>query len=120
MSRCTCACEVRDGVLVDVCAMHAEYGRTMAREAVQRNELVGSKAPSHTLGRARVNVHERIHECEKVVNDLDMLWQELHFVYRPISSEELINMLMGMELLYKLRFARLKDEFDGFVREVNA
>jgi hypothetical protein len=76
-----------------------------------------SKAPSHTLGRARVNVHERIHECENVVSDLDMLWQELHFGYRKVSNEDMINILMGMERLYKLRFARLKDEFDGFVRE---
>lgn len=124
MSRCSCACEVRDDVLVNVCGLHAEYGRTMAREAVERHdglrkasELVGSKAPSHTLGRSRVNVHERINECEKVVSDLDMLWQELHFGYRDIVSEDMINILMGSAQLYKLRFARLKDEFEGYVKE---
>jgi hypothetical protein len=76
-----------------------------------------SKAPSHTLGRARVDVHERIHECEHVVKELDMLWQELHFGFREVTTDDMINILMGMERLYKLRFARLKDEFEGYVRE---
>jgi len=122
MERCSCACRVENGTLIDVCAMHAEYGRTLAREAVERAAKTRepSKAPSHALGNARVNVHDRIHEAEFVVNDLDMLWQELHFGYRKLSNEDLINTLMGMYHLYHLRFARLKDEFEGFVREAQS
>lgn len=120
MERCSCACRVENGTLIDVCAMHAEYGRTLAREAVERAERtreIGSKAPSHALGMSRVNVHERIHECEKVISDLDMLWQELHFGFRHLPNEVLINILMGMQQGYTLRFARLKDEFEGYVKE---
>ena len=115
----TCACRVLEGVLLDVCGMHAQYGRDMASEAVERAEKA-SKAPSHAMGRARVDVHERIHECENVVKDLDMLWQELHFGYRKVVNEDMINILMGMKQLYSLRFARLKDEFEGYVREASA
>jgi hypothetical protein len=102
--------------------MHAEYGRTLAREAVERAEKTREppKAPSHTLGRARVNVHDSIHDAESVVSDLDMLWQELHFGYRAVSTDDMINILMGMHHLYKLRFARLKDEFEGYVREAKS
>jgi len=112
----TCACRTLEGELIDVCGMHAQYGMTLASEAVERDRK-SSKAPSHTMGRARVDVHERIHECENVTNELNMLWQELHFGYRKVSNEDMINILMGMERLYHLRFARLKDEFEGFVRE---
>ena len=112
----TCDCRKIGGDLVEVCALHGDYGMTMAREAVERAEKV-SKAPSHAMGRARVDVHERIHECENVVNELNMLWQELHFGYRKVSNEDMINILMGMERLYHLRFARLKDEFEGYVRQ---
>lgn len=115
----TCDCRTMEGVLVDVCTLHANYGLALAKEAVDR-ERAASKAPSHTLGRAQVNVHERISECEHVVNDLDLLWQELHFGYRKVSNKDMINILMGMERLYKLRFARLNDEFEGFVREARS
>ena len=119
----TCACKTRQGVLVDVCMLHAQYGRTLADEAVERamkTQPKPSKAPSHALGLSRVNVLERVHECENVVKDLDMLWQELHFGYRNVVNEDMINILMGMKQLYHLRFARLKDEFEGYVREASA
>lgn len=118
----TCACKTMEGVLVDVCALHANYGMALAKEAVDRERAMNnaSKAPSHAMGRARVDVHERIHECENVVKDLDMLWQELHFGYRKVVNEDMINILMGMKQLYSLRFARLKDEFEGYVREASA
>lgn len=122
MATCNCCCEIRDGVLVDVCALHAQYGMALAAEAVERERAMSaaSKAPSHTLGRAQVNVHDSIHDAEKVVSDLDMLWQELHFGYRAVSTDDMINILMGMHHLYKLRFARLKDEFEGYVREAKS
>jgi len=115
----TCDCRRIGNDLVEVCALHGDYGMTMRREGAEQavREQQQSKAPSHAMGRARVDVHERIHECENVINELNMLWQELHFGYRKVTNEDMINILMGMERLYHLRFARLKDEFEGYVRQ---
>lgn len=62
----------------------------------------------------RFTLEDRIMECWGVVDDLDMVYST-EALYE--DQDRMMNTLLGMQELYKIRFQRLFDTFEHLVHE---
>ena len=60
----------------------------------------------------RFDLEKEINQCSTVCEDIKMLYQQIGDGYagaKDLTPDELINILMGMEAIYNLRFELLLD-----------
>lgn len=62
----------------------------------------------------RFTLEDRIMECWGVVDDLDMVYNT-EALYE--DQDRMMNVLLGMQELYRLRFERLFQTFEHLVHE---
>ena len=62
----------------------------------------------------RFTLEDRIMECWGVVDDLDMVYSN-EALYQ--DEDRMMNVLLGMQELYRLRFERLFQTFEHLVHE---
>lgn len=62
----------------------------------------------------RFTLEDQIMECWGVVDDLDMVYST-EALYQ--DQDRMMNVLLGMQELYKIRFQRLFDTFEHLVHE---
>lgn len=64
----------------------------------------------------RFTLEDQLMECWGVVDDLDMVYST-EALYQ--DQDRMMNVLLGMQELYKIRFQRLFDTFEHLVHEGN-
>lgn len=62
----------------------------------------------------RFTLEEQILQCQGVVDDLDMVYGT-EALYE--DQDRMMNVLLGMQELYRMRFERLYDTFQQLVQE---
>jgi hypothetical protein len=62
----------------------------------------------------RFTLEDQIMECWGVVGDLDMVYST-EALYE--DQDRMMNVLLGMQELYKIRFQRLFDTFEHLIHE---
>lgn len=62
----------------------------------------------------RFTLEDQLMECWGVVDDLDMVYST-EALYE--DQDRMMNVLLGMQELYKIRFQRLFDTFEHLVHE---
>jgi len=62
----------------------------------------------------RFTLEDRIMECWGVVDDLDMIYST-EALYE--DQDRMMNTLLGLQELYKIRFQRMFDAFEHLVHE---
>jgi len=62
----------------------------------------------------RFTLEDQLMECWGVVDDLDMVYST-EALYQ--DQDRMMNVLLGMQELYKIRFQRLFDTFEHLVHE---
>ena len=63
----------------------------------------------------RFDLENEMHQCNNVVYDLEMLYENIldnpKFEMEPETADRVANMLLGLKELYEMRFDRLHDTF---------
>ena len=62
------------------------------------------------------DVEQGILDCWRVTDDIRLIYDELG--NRKVSEDELANLLLGLESLYKIKFDKLFRDFEQFGNEV--
>jgi len=63
-------------------------------------------------------LEERIMDCWRVIDDINLIWTENSDGSNPMSKDELCNLLLGIETLYQRRFDRLFGVFEDLVERI--
>jgi hypothetical protein len=58
------------------------------------------------------DVEQSIMQCWGVVDDLKLLTEQVYDRPKPLTEDELGNILIGMQTLYQLKFEKCFDEFE--------
>jgi hypothetical protein len=58
------------------------------------------------------DVEQSIMQCWGVVDDLKLLTEQVYDRPKPLTEDELGNILLGMQTLYQLKFEKCFDEFE--------
>lgn len=61
-------------------------------------------------------LEEKIMDCWGVCEDINVVWTEHSDGEKPMSEDELANVLLGMETLYNLKFQRLWRSFEELTK----
>jgi len=69
------------------------------------------------MNEARFTVEERIMECWRVVDDIKVTWEEFSDGAEEMDTDELCNILLGMQVLYDRKFARLFSSYEKMLGE---
>lgn len=64
------------------------------------------------------DVEQGILDCWKVTDDIRLIYDELG--NRNMSEDELFNLLLGLESIYKLKFNKLFKHFEELGEEISA
>ena len=67
---------------------------------------------------ARFLLEERIMECWQVVDDIKITWEEFSDGKEEMDTDELCNILLGMQTLYDRKFARLFSSYEKMLEEM--
>ena len=70
------------------------------------------------MNEARFTVEERIMECWQVVEDIKVTWEEFSDGEEEMDTDELCNILLGMQVLYDRKFARLFSSYEKMLEEM--
>jgi hypothetical protein len=70
------------------------------------------------MNEARFTVEERIMECWRVVDDIKVTWEEFSDSEEEMDTDELCNILLGMQTLYDRKFARLFSSYEKMLEEM--
>ena len=65
----------------------------------------------------RFTVEERIMECWQVVDDIKITWEEFIDGAEEMDTDELCNILLGIQVLYDRKFTRLFNSFEQLLRD---
>jgi hypothetical protein len=60
-------------------------------------------------------LEEKIMDCWGVCEDINVVWTEHADGDMPMTDDELANVLLGMQQLYSLKFARLWRDFEAIL-----
>ena len=58
------------------------------------------------------DVEQSIMQCWGVVDDLKLLTEQVYDRPKPLTEDELGNIILGMQTLYQLKFEKCFDEFE--------
>jgi len=59
------------------------------------------------------NLEDLIMECWQVTSDIKLVYEEHLDAPKPMSEDELANILIGMEYMYQRKFERLFREYEA-------
>ena len=62
-------------------------------------------------------LEQSILQCWNVVDDIKLITQQVYDRPKPLTEDELGNLLMGLESMYTLKFQKCFDEFEAVCRE---
>ena len=65
------------------------------------------------------NLEQRIMECWMVVDDIRVVYTRHLDGEKPLTEDELANVLIGMEKLYDIKFENLFSTFEKFLKEIH-
>lgn len=63
----------------------------------------------------RLTFEDNITACEGVIDDLDTLLEEV--IEGEPTRDEISNVLLGMSEIYKIRFRKLRREFEFMLKD---
>jgi hypothetical protein len=58
------------------------------------------------------DLEQSILQCWNVCDDLNLLYSETMERPRPLTQDELANILLGMKLMYQMKFEKCFSEFE--------
>ena len=61
----------------------------------------------------RFDLEQQILECWKVIEDIELLYENLE----SMDDDELMNYLLGLQSMYKLKFNRVWTTFEQLVND---
>lgn len=59
------------------------------------------------------NLEEKITDCWNVTSEIKLVYEEYMDSATPMSEDELMNILVGIEALYNRKFARLFQSYEA-------
>jgi len=69
--------------------------------------------------KTRFNLEQRIMECWMVVDDIRTVYTRHLDGDKPLTEDELANILIGMEKLYDIKFYNLFSTYEKLLRELH-
>ena len=65
----------------------------------------------------RFDLEQQIMDCWHVVDDIHVLVNNVYDHNPPLTEDQIGNILLGMEQLYQLKFEKLFELFEEYIRE---
>ena len=62
-------------------------------------------------------LEQSIMQCWNVVDDIKLVTQQVYDRPKPLTEDELGNILIGLESLYQIKFEKCFNEFEAICRE---
>ena len=63
----------------------------------------------------RFDLEQDIMRCWNVTEDIDLLYRNL--MDRDLSTDDIANVLLGMKVIYDLKFEEMFNHFETLIRE---
>jgi len=67
----------------------------------------------------KFDLEQRIMECWGVVDDIRIVYTRHLDGEKPLTEDELANILIGIEQLYDIKFYNLFSTFEKFLKEIH-
>ena len=65
------------------------------------------------------DLEQHIMQCWDIIDDLRVVYTHHLDGEKPLTEDELANILIGMEQLYDIKFKRLMSTFEKFLKEIH-
>ena len=65
------------------------------------------------------NLEQSIMQCWNIVDDIRIIYTRHLDGEKPLTEDELANILIGMEQLYDIKFYNLMSTFEKFLKEIH-
>jgi hypothetical protein len=62
-------------------------------------------------------LEQSIMQCWNVVDDIKLITRQVYDRPKPLTEDELGNLLIGLETIYQLKFEKCFEEFEAVCRE---
>ena len=62
-------------------------------------------------------LEQSIMQCWNIVDDIKLVTQQVYDRPKPLTEDELGNILIGLESLYQIKFEKCFNEFEAICRE---
>ena len=62
-------------------------------------------------------LEQSIMQCWNVVDDIKLVTRQVYDRPKPLTEDELGNLLIGLETIYQLKFEKCFEEFEAVCRE---
>lgn len=62
-------------------------------------------------------LEQSIMQCWNIVDDIKLVTQQVYDRPKPLTEDELGNILIGLESLYQIKFEKCFNEFEAVCRE---
>ena len=65
------------------------------------------------------DLEQRIMQCWNIIDDIRVVYTRHLDGEKPLTEDELANILIGMEQLYDIKFYNLFSTFEKFLKEIH-
>ena len=65
------------------------------------------------------DLEQRIMQCWNIIDDIRVVYTRHLDGEKPLTEDELSNILIGMEQLYDIKFYNLMSTFEKFLKEIH-
>jgi len=65
----------------------------------------------------QLDVEQSILSCWQITDDIKVIYQQ--YGDKGLTEDQLLNVLIGLETLYNMKFDKLFEEFEQMLKELN-
>ena len=69
--------------------------------------------------KTQFDLEQRIMQCWNIIDDIRVVYTRHLDGEKPLTEDELANILIGMEQLYDIKFYNLFSTFEKFLKEIH-